>query len=202
MTKKILRLSSSPRGEASITRKLGNIMIEKIEEKYPDCLVKERDLAKNFLPHLAEVHINSFFTPSEQRSSEQNVEIRDSDVAIAELLEADILIIEAPMYNFTITSSLKAYFDHIARPGITFRYTENGIPEGLLNNKIAYVITASGGLYSEGAMQPFDFVTPYIRFFLTLIGIPDISFINAEGLNVKGVKETSFERAVKSIKII
>lgn len=202
MTKKIIRLSSSPRGEASITRKLGNIMIGKIKEKYPDCLVKERDLAKNSLPHLSEGHINSFFTPSEQRSSQQNNEIRDSDEAIAELLEADILIIEAPMYNFMITSSLKAYFDHIARSGITFRYTENGIPEGLLNNKIAYVITASGGLYSEGAMQAFDFVIPYIRFFLTLIGIPDISFINAEGLNVKGVKEVSFERAVESMEII
>src|ERR1700712_2479881 len=123
--KKILHILSSPRGEASVSKKLGNAIIEQIQTKYPGTLVKERDLNTHRFPHLDELQIGSWFTPAESHSPEQATAIRISDEAIAEMQEADTYVIDAPFYNFAIPSTLKAYLDHIARPGITFRY-ENG----------------------------------------------------------------------------
>ncbi len=115
--------------------------------------------------------------------------------------EADIYVIGAPFYNFAIPSTLKAYLDHISRPGITFRYTEEGKPEGLLKGKKAYIATASSGVYSSGPFQSFDHVSPYLTFILGFLGITDISFFRAEGLRIEGVKETAFEKGVQSISI-
>jgi FMN-dependent NADH-azoreductase len=200
MAKKILHIISSPQGEISVSKKLGNVIIEKIKFKYPGSVVKERNLVSALFPHLDEVQIGSWFTPGE-RSPEQRTAIKISDEAILELQEADIYVFGAPFYNFAIPSTLKAYLDHIARPGITFLYNENGQPEGLLKNKKAYIATASSGVYSEGPFQSFDFVSPYLTFLLGFMGVTDISFIRAEGLRITGVKETAFEKAVGSIAI-
>lgn len=200
MSKKILHIISSPQGDASVTKKLGNIISEKIELQYPGSMVKERNLVTSVFPHLNEAQIGSWFTPDGNRSAQQLDAIKISDEAIAELQEADIYIIGAPFYNFSIPSALKAYLDHVARPGITFRY-ENGRPEGLLKNKKAYVATASSGVYSEGPFQSFDFVSPYLKFLLGFLGITDVTFIRAEGLRIEGVRETAFEKAVESISI-
>lgn len=108
-------------------------------------------------------------------------------------------MIGAPFYNFAIPFTLKAYLDHIARPGITFRYNENGQPEGFLKNKKAYVATASSGVYSEGEFQSFDFVSSYLIFLLGFLGITDVTIIRAEGLRIDGIKETAFEKGVESI---
>lgn len=201
MTKKILHIISSPQGNVSVSKKLGNIIVEKIKAKYPGSVVKERNLANSFFPHLDEEQIGSWFTPDSNRSAQQLNAIKISDEAIAELQESDIYIIGAPFYNFSIPSTLKAYLDHIARPGITFRYNENGQPEGLLKNKKVYVATASSGVYSEGPFQSFDFVSPYLKFLLGFLGITDVHFIRAEGLRIEGVKETSFDKAVESIAV-
>ena len=201
MAKKVLRIISSPRGEASVSIKLGNAIVEKIKEKYADSVVKERDLTKTLFPHLDEALINSFFTPADSLSAEQLEMVKQSDEAIAELQEADIYVIDAPFYNFAIPSTLKAYIDHIARSGITFRYNENGQPEGLLKNKKVYVAIASGGVYSEGVLQSFDFVSPYLKFILGFFGITDVTIIRAEGLVIDGIKETAFEKGVESIVI-
>ena len=198
--KKVLHVISSPRGEASVSIKLGNAIIEKIKETYPGSIVKERNLIKNLFPHLEQAQISSFFTPAESLSPEQQVAIKISDEAIAELQEADIIVIGAPMYSFTIPSTLNAYFDHIARPGVTFRYTENG-PEGFLKNKKVYIATSSGGVYSEGPMQAYDFVVPYAQKFLAFIGITDVTVIRVEGLNVPQLKDTALENGLKSIAI-
>jgi FMN-dependent NADH-azoreductase len=198
--KKILHIISSPRGEASISIKLGNAIVEKIKAAYPGSVVKERNLSKNRFPHLEEEQINSFFTPAENRSPQQAAAVNISDSAIAELQEADIIVIGAPMYSFTIPSTLNAYFDHIARPGITFRYTENG-PEGFLKNKKAYIVTASGGVYSEGVMQDYDFVVPYVQKILAFVGITDVTVYRAEGLNVPLLKDTTVEKALERIAI-
>ena len=147
------------------------------------------------------VQIGSWFTSAENRSPEQVNAIKISDEAIAELQEADIYVIDAPFYNFAIPSTLKAYIDHIARSGITFRYNENGQPEGLLKNKKVYVAIASGGVYSEGVFQSFDFVSPYLKFILGFLGITDVTIIRAEGLIIDGIKETAFEKGVESIVI-
>ena len=201
MSKKILHIISSPQGEASVSRKLGNAIIEKIQAKYPGSTVNERDLTTNVFPHLDRAQIGSWFTPAENHSSEQAELIKVSNDAIAEMQEADIYVIGAPFYNFAIPSTLKAYLDHIARPGITFRYDENGQPEGFLKNKKAYIATASSGVYSEGAFQSFDFVSPYLKFLLGFLGITDVSFVRAEGLRMEGIKETAFEKGVESIAI-
>jgi FMN-dependent NADH-azoreductase len=199
--KKILHIISSPQGEASISKKLGNAIIEKIQEKYPDSVVNERNLTTNLFPHLDQLQIGSWFTPAENRSTEQEKAIKISDEAIAEMQEADIYVIGAPFYNFAIPSTLKAYLDHIVRPGITFRYNEEGKPEGFLKNKKAYIAISSSGVYSEGEFQSFDFVSPYLKFLLGCLGITDVTFIRAEGLRIAGIKETAFAKGVESIAI-
>ena len=198
--KKILHLISSPQGEASVSKKLGNAIIEKIKVKYPDSILKERDLVKNLLPHLDEVLISSFFTPVEKLSKEQIEATKRSDEAIAELQDADIIVIDAPMYNFTIASTLKTYLDHIVRRGVTFRSTENGT-EGLIENKKVYLAFSGAGVYSEGVLQSYDFVVPLLKTVLGWIGITDVSVFRAEGLRYEGIKEKAFEKGVESIMI-
>lgn len=199
--KKILHIISSPRTSTSASRKLGNAIVEKIKEKYVDNLVTTRDLAKNPLPHLDESHISSFFTPAENRTAEQLDTIKHSDEAIEELLEADILVVEAPMYNFTITSTLKAYFDHITRSGVTFKYTGKGLlPEGLLKGKQAYIVTSSGGIYSEGLLKDYDFAESYVSTFLRTIGMDIAGVFRAEGQAIVG-PEAALENGLKSIAI-
>ncbi|MGN7821239.1 FMN-dependent NADH-azoreductase [Chitinophaga sp. 22536] len=199
--KKILHIITSPRTDASVSRKLGNAVVEKIKEKYTGSSVTVRDLAKNPPPHLNESHINSFFTPAENRTAEQLYDIRYSEDAIQELMDADILVVETPMYNFTITSTLKAYFDHITRAGITFKYTGNGLlPEGLLKGKQGYIVTSSGGVYSEGDLKAYDFTEPYVRSFLSVIGIEVAGVFRAEGQAVIG-PEAALENGVGSIEV-
>ena len=201
MSKKILHLVSSPQGEISMTKKLGKVVIEKIQEKYPGSVVKERDLVSHPFPHLDQLQIGAWFTPAESHTPEQTRAITVSDEAIAEMQEADIYVINAPFYNFSIPTTLKAYLDHIVRPGITFRYNEKGEPEGFLKNKKAYITIASSGVYSAGQFQYLDYVTPYLKMLLGFIGITDISFIRVEGTRLEGIKETAFEKGVDSIAI-
>jgi FMN-dependent NADH-azoreductase len=199
--KNVLHIMSSPQGDASVSRKLGNAIIEKIKAKYPGSIVNERDLDSDLFPHLDGVQIGSWFTPAENHSPEQLKAVKISDQAVAEMQEADIYVIGAPFYNFAIPSTLKAYLDHVARPGITFRYNENGQPEGFLKNKKAYVAIASSGVYSEGEFQSFDFVSPYLKFLLGFLGITDVTFIRVEGLRIEGIKENAFKKGVESIAI-
>jgi FMN-dependent NADH-azoreductase len=198
--KKILHIISSPQGEASVSKKLGNAIIEKIKAKYPDSILKERNLAKKPLPHLDEVLISSFFAPAEKLSKEQIEATKRSDEAIAELQEADILVIDSPMYNFTIASTLKTYLDHIVRRGVTFRATDTGT-EGLVKNKKVYLAFSGAGVYSEGALKSYDFVIPLLKTVLGWIGITDVSVFRVEGLRYDGIKEKAFEKGVESIMI-
>ncbi|RAJ08891.1 FMN-dependent NADH-azoreductase [Chitinophaga skermanii] len=197
--KKILHIISSPRIAHSASRKLGNATLEKLMAKYPGSAVIVRDLAKDPAPHLDEVHIVSFFTPADSRTAEQLDAIRYSEEAVTELLNADIIVIEAPMYNFTITSTLKAYFDHIIRAGMTIKIRGGGLlPEGLLTNKEAYIVTSSGSVYSEGDLKDYDFVEPFIRAFLSVIGIKVAGVFRAEGQAVVGL-EAALENGFDSI---
>jgi FMN-dependent NADH-azoreductase len=128
------------------------------------------------------------------------VAIRHSDENIHAVKEADILVIGAPMYNFAIHSTLKAWIDHIVRKGETFNVTEKGA-EGLVKGKKVYVALSSGGIYSEGPWKEMDFVEPYLRSILGFIGLTDITFVRVEGLNVPGVKDGALEKAIASITI-
>lgn len=196
--KKILHVISSPRGKASYSIKLGNEIVEKLKQSYPGSTVKETNLVDHHFPHLEESHITSFFTPAENRTAENKEAIRHSDESIRDIMEADIIVIGAPMYNFSIHSALKAWFDHIVRKGVTFSYDSNG-PQGLVQGKKVYVAVSSGGVYSEGAMQAYDFATSYTKFMLAFIGMTDITIFRVEGTSVPGIQETAWEKAVSSL---
>jgi FMN-dependent NADH-azoreductase len=199
--KKILHILSSPQGEGSTTKKLGSAIVSEIVTKYPGSVVTELDLVSVPFPHLDQRQIGAWMTPVADRSPDQMKAIKLSDEAVAAMQDADIYVIGAPFYNFAIPSTLKAFLDHVARPGVTFRYSEQGIPEGLLLNKKAYVATASSGVYSDGPFQSFDFVSPYLRFILGFLGVSDVSIFRVEGLKMPGVKETAYENALQSIRI-
>ncbi|MDP9957667.1 FMN-dependent NADH-azoreductase [Epilithonimonas hungarica] len=198
--KNILHIISSPRKELSASRKLGNAVIEKIQEKYPDVIVKERDLTKNLVPFLEEAHINTFFTPAEKHSPEQAEINQYSTDLISELQEADIIVIDSPMYNFSVPATLRAYFDFTSRAGYTFKYDENG-PKGLLNDKKLYIAFTSGNIYSEGPYQIFDSNVPYIKNVFGFYGVKDVSVFRAEGLAIPGIMETALEKGIESIVI-
>jgi FMN-dependent NADH-azoreductase len=158
---------------------LTNEFVSAWQRNQPASQIKVRDLALAPLPHLDAERVTAFFTPSESRTAAQQKLVDLSDDLINELKHSDIIVIGVPMYNFGIPSTLKAYFDHIARAGVTFRYTSNG-PEGLLTGKKAYIFATRGGQYVGTAL---DTQTAYIRDFLNFLGISDIEFIYAEGLN-------------------
>lgn len=195
---KILRITSSPRKNMSQSIMLGTIIVEKLLAANPGATVTHKDLTASPFPHLEEVHLKAFYTPAEIDLPGRAEAIRHSDEAIAQIKEADVLVIEAPVYNLTISSTLKAWLDHIIRAGVTFNYTPNG-SAGLLTGKKVYVAVSSGGIYSAGPGKDRDFVKPLLRAVLGTVGITDISFIVAEGLNVPVVKETAFQKAVDSI---
>jgi FMN-dependent NADH-azoreductase len=197
---KILHLISSPRGEASFSIKLGNAIVEKLQSANADSTVKVHNLVKHPFPHLEEVHLNSFFTPLENRTPELTEAVKHSDDAIAELQEADAIVIGVPMYNFSIHSTLKAWIDHIARAGVTFRYGENG-PEGLVKGKKVYLAIATGGVYSEGAMKAYDFTEPYLRSVLGFLGMTDVTAYRVEGVNMPQFKDNAMDKALSSINI-
>ncbi len=196
--KKILNITSSVKGDDSFSIRLSNAVLEKITSIYPDSNIHTVDLTKNPFPHLEEAVFTSFYTPQEKRTDEHKEAVLHSDEAIKELMEADILVIGVPLYNFGIPSTLKAWIDHIARSGVTFRYTD-GRPEGLVKNKRVYLAIASGGVYSEGPMKSYDFTEPYLRAVLGFIGLTDITTFRVEGTVVPGMKETALPKALSRV---
>ena len=162
----------------------------------PDLDVVVRDLAREPVPHLTAERFQAFLATPEARTPAQATIVAESDALIEELKAADIVVIGLPMYNFGVPSQLKAYFDHVARAGVTFHYTEKG-PVGLLTGKKAYVFATRGGLY---AGTPRDVETSYVRQFLAFLGITDVEFVYAEGLAIsESSKQASLARAANSI---
>ncbi|QGK73992.1 FMN-dependent NADH-azoreductase [Flavobacterium sp. SLB02] len=207
--KKVLHVKSSPRMDISITRKLGNAIVDKIIETYPGSDVKEYDLIKNPFPHLSEDLINAFYTPIENRTPQQAAASKFSDDAIAALVESDIIVIESPMFNFTITSNLKTYLDHITRVNVTFQYTPTG-PEGLVHGKKVYIAFSSGWIYNQNAPEipefniPYldkDFNVPLLKSSLAFLGLTDFTAFRADGAQLEGIKEAAIQRAFDSIEI-
>ena len=185
----VLHIDSSVRHTGSLSRQLGGEFIAKWKEANPSDTIVTRDLAAAPLPHLTEQLIGAYFTPPDQRNADQAHTLKLSDTLVDELLAADTIVIGAPMYNFSVTSGLKAWIDHIARVGRTFSYGANG-PTGLVTGKKVYVIVASGGVYSEGPAAGYDHVTTYLRAVLGFLGMTDITFIVAEGVS-KGEDATA-----------
>ncbi len=176
--KQVLKISSGGRVDGSVSRDLSDNLISAIEDRYGATDIVHRDLAAG-IPFVDEAWIEANFTPEELRSEKQRETLDFSDALVAELRNADVLVIGVPMYNFSITAALKAWIDMIARARLTFRYTENG-PEGLLRGKKAYLVVATGGV---PVGSPMDFATPYLRHALAFVGITDVEIVAADRLN-------------------
>ncbi len=176
----LLQLKTSIFNAGGRSGALADEFVRTWHEAHPEARLIRRDLAAEPVPHLSEDRFKAFIAPAAERDEGQRAVVAYSDALIDELRAADVVVIGLPMYNFGVPSMLKAYFDHIARSGVTFRYTENG-PVGLLGDKKVYVLAARGGKYRG---TPRDTQAPYVRDFLAFIGIDDVEFIYAEGLNM------------------
>ena len=196
----ILQIIASAQGANSYSTRLSQGIIDKLLAAHPGSTVAVRNLATHPFPHLEEAHLQAYFTPAEGRSPEQQRAVRHSDEAIAQVLAAEVLVIGVPFYNFSIPSALKAWLDHLTRAGITFRYTPTG-PEGLITGKKVYLAVASGGIYSEGPMQPYDFATPYLRFMLGFLGMTDVTIARAEGTKLPDYEPTTLQKALDSVTV-
>lgn len=188
-------------GELSFSRKLGNAIVEKIIEKYPGSKVDQLDLVKSKIPHLTPETLQAIFTPIEGQTEEVKQQLSLSDALLKQVFESDIMVIGAPLINRTIHSSLKAWIDHITRRGISFGYTEAGIPVGFISGKKVYVAMSSGGIYTDEHGKTNDFVAPYLKSFLGFLGMTDVTVFRAEGLHVPVVQDTALEKAIASIVI-
>jgi len=177
-TLKVLQLSSSGRQDGSVTRQLSEDLLNALETRHGAIDVSHRDLA-NGLPFIDAAWIEANFTADDDRTQEHRQSLAYSDELVAELINADVLLIGVPIYNFSIAASLKAWIDMIARARLTFRYTENG-PVGMLSGKKAYLVVASGGV---PVGSPMDFATPYLRHALSFVGITDVEIIAADKIN-------------------
>jgi len=178
--KKLLQINASLFSGNGQSSTMSNQFVAGWREAHPDGEVTLRDLGADPVPHLTAQRFGALIAKPEERNAEQQVVVDFSDALIDEIRNADVIALGLPMYNFGIPSALKAYFDHIARAGVTFRYTEKG-PVGLLTGKKVYVFAARGGLY---AGSPLDTQSGYVRDFLRFIGIDDVEFVYAEGLNM------------------
>jgi len=196
--KKILHIISSPKGGQSFSIQLGNAIVEKVKAAYPGSVVKVKNLTESPYPHLEEATLAAFYTPEENQTPEDKAALSHSDQAIAEIAEADVIVIGAPLWNFGIPSVLKAWIDHIARAGVTFKYSEAGI-EGLIKGKVVYVAMASGGIYSSGPMQPLDFVSTYLKGLLGFLGMTDLTVFRVEGSAYPGQAEAALQKGIASI---
>lgn len=179
---RVLVIESSARQQGSVSRELTQQFIANWQAAHPADQVQVRDLAAEPVPHLDATLLGGWMTPAEQQSEAEQAALARSNQLTDELLAADVLVLAAPMYNFAIPSTLKAWLDHVLRAGVTFKYSETG-PQGLLSGKRAFVLTARGGIYAGSGL---DHQEPYLRQALAFIGIHDVQFIHAEGLNMGG----------------
>ncbi|TOF42895.1 FMN-dependent NADH-azoreductase [Vibrio parahaemolyticus] len=189
---RVLALKSSILGDYSQSNKLVEDFIKNVDHDK----LTVRDLAANPLPVL-DFAVATALRATEDLSQEQQAVVDLSDTLIEEVKAADTLVIAAPMYNFTIPTQLKNWIDLIARAGVTFKYTENGV-QGLIEGKKAIVVTTRGGIHKD---SPTDNVTPYLRTVLGFVGITDVEFVYAEALNMgedaasKGILEAQSQLA-------
>ena len=177
----ILLVTTSPRGSASYSNQVAEALAAKLRAEHPGATLVTRNLAATPLPHVGEAFVTGRVLPSAERSPAQAEALVASDAAIAELTGSDVIVIASPMYNFGVPSTLKAWIDHLVRPGVTFSYSANG-PEGLVKGKKVYLIEARGGVYSDGPAKGMNFQEPYLKAVLGFIGIGDVEVIAVEGI--------------------
>jgi FMN-dependent NADH-azoreductase len=177
---KVLIIDSAATGDASVSRKLTKELAERLQQRDPTVEIVRRDVGAVPVPHLTAETVGAIRGAAPD-SEAAEAALALSNALVAEVKEADVIVIGAPMYNFGMSSTLKTWFDHVLRAGLTFRYTAEG-PEGLVKGKKAVVIESRAGLYSEGPAAAMDHQEPHIRSLLGFIGITDVTFVRAEKL--------------------
>jgi len=176
----ILLVTSSPRGAQSLSTRFATELAEGLAVRLHGRL-STRDLAADPLPHIAQSYIEGRVAPPGARTPEQVEAVGLAQALVDEVKAADVIVLGSGMINFGPSSQLKAWFDHITWPGVTFGYSEAGRPQGWLTGKKVYLVAAAGGVFSEGDWAPFDFQTGYLRHLLAFIGLTDIEIVRVEG---------------------
>lgn len=194
----ILIIESSPRGIESASRKLTAILSERLHRTYPNANFIVRDLAKDPPPHLSLETIQGISTKDANEAKALRPALALSDQLTDELLASDMLILASPMWNFGMPSQLKAWIDHIVRPGRTFQYAGAGV-DGLAKDKRAILVLASGGVFTEDPWKPWDTVEPYLRQILGFIGITDVQTVRAQGTNILALAPNAIPSGEKAI---
>jgi FMN-dependent NADH-azoreductase len=195
---KLLRIDSSARA-SSVTRQLTSEFVSAWKKENPNGQVRERDLSATSIPLISDEWTTGAHSDPNLLTPDQKQALSVSDVLLNELAAADVIVIGAPMYNFTISAPLKAWIDQIVRPGKTFAYSASG-PHGLLQDKKVVVITSRGGAYAPGTFTAqFDFQEPYLRHVLNFIGLKDVTFIHAENQSKGELGVTSRSAALEQI---
>jgi len=195
--KTLLQLNSSIFSAGGQSTQLADAFVSSWRASHPDGKALLRDLARDPVPHLDGERFQAFLAKPEDRTPAQKAATGISDALIDEIKGADVVVIGLPMYNFGVPSTLKAYFDQIARAGLTFRYTEKGA-EGLLKGKQAFVFATRGGKYLG---TPMEHQTAFVKQFLNFVGIDDIEFIYAEGLAMgEASREAGLSAARRAVK--
>jgi FMN-dependent NADH-azoreductase len=175
----ILYISSSPRGSASYSNQIAESVIRDLRNNDPNAKLMVRDLAQVPLPHIDDDFVTATRGADGPRTQRQRAILAQSDALIDELLASDIVVIAAPMINFSVSTTLKSWFDYVARAGRTFRYGEAG-PQGLVTGKRVIIVSASGGIYS-GENAGLDFQVPWLRNMLGFLGMTAVEVIRIEG---------------------
>ena len=199
---KILRIDSSVRIQNSKTRMLTDYFLEELKNN-KEYSLKKRDVGINPPKFPTDGFIKANYTPETNRTQEMKSVLASSDTLIDELIDSDNIIFASPMYNFSISATLKAYIDNIVRVGRTFALDENGAMKGLLGGKKVLVITSRGAMsYKNGEiLQPFDFQENYLTALLNFLGITDITFVNTEAqdFGTEDLKNSNFEQSKKHL---
>lgn len=200
---KLLHIDSSITGNNSASRKLTQQIVEAWVAKHPDTQVEYLDLVVDTPNHFTMAAMASRTGQTEGLSAEQVAENAVSEKLVSQFLAADVVVIGAPFYNFTIPTQLKAWIDRIAQPGRTFRYTANG-PEGLAKGKTVIVASSRGGVYSTSeAMQALEHQESYLKVVMGFFGITDVRFVRAEGLGMgPEAVAAAFEKAANDVKAV
>ncbi|MEX0619145.1 MAG: NAD(P)H-dependent oxidoreductase [Pseudohongiellaceae bacterium] len=183
--KSLLLVKASVMSDASVSSQLadelvGELNTARVSSGAAPFRVTTRNFDENPVPHLDNGWLRALMTPEADRNHEQQAKVDYSDRLIAELQQADVIVLALPMYNFSVPSTVKAWNDHIARAGVTFKYTASG-SIGLLGGKKVYLVVATGGIHEAGKT---DFLQPYMTHFLGFLGLDDIDLITATGLNM------------------
>ena len=187
----LLHIKTSLFGDHGQSAQLAKSFVGKWLEENENGIVIERDLASDPVPHLDAYRVTALNSAVDERDAEQSAVVEFADTLLAEVKSADTIIIGLPMYNFNIPSQLKSWFDHLARAGVTFHYTEQG-PVGLIEDKPVYLVATRGGLYAE---QGQDFQVDFVKQFLGFIGLKDTRLVLAEGLAMDTHRDQSLEQA-------